>query len=305
MSDTAIPHELALPGLREDNPRDFLATLGLLRIVDLLWPESEPKLYWAGEPRIPIISMIHTLPLFWSEVVIANLKELATHVDKPFVHGEIIKTTGKQFRLAVENALRFAESDHPLSKLPLMLYASYSSQIEAEGGEVEPTGFSFANGQSGKKLLLDVAQLIESIDGENLLSTLRGEGSPVGAKSLRWNPSEFRPAAYRSHDPGSKLKGDESQDYPELNVLAFFGLSFFPTPPTIRGGTTLGFHVVGRERYFHWPTWTSPLGSDQIATLVCSDISQMISLRGVDQVWRSRRFSSDKSLYFAPAELAN
>jgi hypothetical protein len=61
MSDTAIPHELALPGLREDNPRDFLAALGLVRIVDLLWPGSEPKLSWARDSGMPHLFLVDTV----------------------------------------------------------------------------------------------------------------------------------------------------------------------------------------------------------------------------------------------------
>ncbi|NLT70246.1 MAG: hypothetical protein GXX91_06075, partial [Verrucomicrobiaceae bacterium] len=238
------------------------------------------------------------------ETLIDAVQLLASHPDKPLAHGDIIKTTYSRFRQAVENAISFAESDQPLSHLPLMLYASYSSQLEEEGGSIEPSGFSFANGQSGKKLLLDVIQLIELLSADILLRTLRGEIDPVAAKSLRWNPSEFRPAAYRSHDPGSKLKGDETKDHPVLNVLAFFGLTFFPTVPTKHGGKTSGLHDEHRERYFQWPIWSATLDTDEVSTLVSSSSMHMHAALGINHVWRSRRFSSDKSVYFAPAEFA-
>ncbi|MCB1203719.1 MAG: hypothetical protein KDN18_05635 [Verrucomicrobiae bacterium] len=304
MSVTENPYELPLRGLREDNPRDFLAALGLLRIFDLLWPDLDAKLFWAGNPCAPVLSTLHPPCGDWNRVLVEKVQQFADHPTKPMAHGDIIKTSHSQYREAVENACHFKESEHPLAGLPLLLYACYSSQLGEDGGDVEPTGFSFANGQSGKKLLLDVVQLIHSIDAETLLQTLEGEAIPVAAKSLRWNPSEFRPAAYRSHDPGSKLKGDETKDHPALNVLAFFGLTFFPTSPTRFGGKTSGMHDERPNRYFQWPIWATPLCVDEIATLICASSTHLNTAYGIDRVWRSRRFSSDKSLYFAPAEIA-
>jgi hypothetical protein len=218
-------------------------------------------------------------------------------------HGDIIKSEYRVFREAVNRAIEFSDSNHLLAKLPVYLYSSYSSQIEGEGGVVEPSGLSFGNGQSGKKLLLDVMQLIGGLESATLLKTLLGEASPVSAKSLRWNPIEYRPAAYRSHDPGSKQKGDETKDHPTLNVLAFFGLTFYPTVPTPSGGRTAGLHWKSRETFFLWPIWEISLCMDEISSLVCADPTNWSLASGVAVTWRSKRFSSDKSLYFAPAEL--
>ena len=60
MNTSTRSHELPLPGLREDNPRDFLAALGLLRLVDLMWPSCQSKLVWDGEEHLPTpVSFIH------------------------------------------------------------------------------------------------------------------------------------------------------------------------------------------------------------------------------------------------------
>lgn len=302
MNDAVPFHELPLPGLREDNPRDFLAALGLLRLVDMVWPESGAALSWSRDSSAPVLSAENPLPAKWCETLVEAVKNLEAHPEKPLTHGDIIKTEYANYRAAVKGALHFAETDQRLCSLPLMLYACYSSQLEEEGERIEPSGFSFGNGQSGKKLLLDVMQLIQSLDPEIFLKTLRGGATPVAAKSLRWNPSEFRPAAYRSHDPGSKLKGDEGKDHPALNILAFFGLTFFPAVPTKRGGRTCGMHDDKRERYFQWPIWITPLLPEEVSTLVCAQSAGMIAPCGVERVWRARRFSSDKSLYFAAAE---
>lgn len=303
MNATTRLHELPLPGLRVDNPRDFLAALGLLRLVDLMWPSRHSRLVWLGAEHVPVICGNESLPDSWPCEMVNTLKELTQMPVNPLVHGEIIKVEYQVFRDAVKRAVVFSNSGHRLAKLPHILYSCYSSQVESEGGVIEPSGFSFANGQSGKKLLLDVGQLIDGMTAETLVATLLGKLSPVAAKSLRWNPVEFRPAAYRNHDPGSKQKGDETKDQPALNVLAFFGLTFYPTVATASGGRTAGLHRLIREDYFLWPIWTDALSPDEIASLVCAEPGQWVPSRGIATIWRSKRFSSDKSLYFAPAEL--
>ena len=303
MNASTRSYELPLPGLREDNPRDFLATLGLLRLVDLMWPSCQPKLVWDGEEHLPTLCGNKQLPDDWPGDLLSALKELMQAPTNSLMHGDIIKAEYQVFRDAVNRAVAFSTSGHRLAKLPVILYSCYSSQLESDGGVVEPSGFSFGNGQSGKKLLLDVGQLIDEMTPSNLIETLLGKASPVVAKSLRWNPVEFRPAAYRNHDPGSKQKGDETKDHPALNVLAFFGLTFYPTVPTASGGKTAGLLRKNGEDWFLWPIWSDGLSADEIASLVCAEPVQWIPSRGTATVWRSKRFSSDKSLYFAPAEL--
>lgn len=55
-------HTLDLHGLREDLARDFLATIGLLRLLDLKWPLLNPKLCWLHETGHPRIQLNETLP---------------------------------------------------------------------------------------------------------------------------------------------------------------------------------------------------------------------------------------------------
>ena len=303
MIATTRSFELPLPGLREDNPRDFLAALGLLRLVDKLWPECCTRLRWCPDTITPELRGDKPLPDNWAATLVAALLDLVQLPGKPMAHGEIIKTSYESFRAATQRAVEFARTDHPLANIPLLLYSCYASQIPSENGDIEPSGFSFGNAQSGKKLLLDATQLIERLDVEELLATLQGKAEGVAAKTLRWNPTEYRPAAYRSHDPGSKHKGDGTLDFPALNVLAFFGMTFYPVVATATGATTAGMFRLGRQSFFLWPAWSTPLSVEEIASLLVSDLTTQGSEVGVDRVWRSRRFSSDKSLYFAPAEI--
>lgn len=305
MTTVANRYSLTLSGLHEDNPRDFLATLGLFRLIDLLWPEKQARLFWIEETGCPCIETVNSLTENWPDILISQLKELAELGDSPLFHGPVIKTELENYRAAVIKAQKFTVSNHPLAKLPQLLYSSYASQLADENdGKTEPTAFSFANGQGGKNLLRDVAELIQIIQPDELRDSLLGTGKAVAAKSMRWNPREYRPAAYRPHDPGTKLKGDDTLDFPSFNLLALFGLTFFPSVPTSKGPQTLGFEGDYRPTFFRWPIWETPVKADTLSTLVCLPISYYHhSEVGILRTWQSRRFSADKSLYFAPPEL--
>jgi hypothetical protein len=304
MNDSKSLQELPLPGLREDNPRDFLAALGLFRLVDLLWPEMNVQLFWDQDKGSPCMQTTYAVTEDWACSILTELKNLSDPADSPLFHGAVIKTETENYREAVIKAQKFAESGHALARLPQLLYATYASQLADENdGRTEPTAFSFANGQGGKNLLRDIRELIQAVQPEDFQASLQGNGQAVSAKSMRWSPREFRPAAYRPHDPGTKLKGDDTLDFPSFNLLAFFGLTFFPSVPTSRGSRTLGFEGDYRPEYFRWPVWKIPLGADLLQTLVCLPLTYLKSEVGVVRIWQSRRFSADKSLYFAPPEL--
>ncbi|MCS1407283.1 MAG: hypothetical protein M2R45_00440 [Verrucomicrobia subdivision 3 bacterium] len=308
-------HSIELKGLHEDNPRDFLAALGLLRLVALLWPQLHARMGWCGDPMTAKVVTASPLPGDWNERAVTSLQDLLEHDPDPIRHGNVIKTTVNCYREAAKRALRFRENQCELADLPSLLYAAYSSQIEPkgakkikEGKEIEPSWFSFANGQSGKNLLKDVGELIQSIDGSELLNTLKGEASPKEAKALRWNPMEFRAAAYRGPDPGDNAKGDTTLDFPAFNVLAFIGLTFFPSVPTRDGGKTLGCVEKPNQKYFQWPIWEVPLGCDELATLLQTSLQDIKSNRhqGVVCMWRSRKFYPDQyGVYFSPAKVAS
>jgi len=295
---------LKLQNIHEDNPRDFLAALGLLRLIDTSWPELETALSWSD--HCPILRFSGQLSETWSEELTLALQALASAPENPLFHGDVIKTSAGNFRAAIRNAQGFPEkSDSPLKKIPALLYAAYSSQLTDDSGEyVIPTAFSFCNGQGGKKLLLDVSQLISSLNPFEFQETMVGTAKPKDAKSFRWNPSEYQVASYRSHDPGSGISGDINYDFPALNILAFIGLSFFPSVPQNKNGNTLGMAKDAKKRFFRWPVWGELLVPSEISIILGSDIvntgdrNSCLSL-GIERAWESPRFTDDKgNTYF-------
>ncbi len=296
---------IELPGLREDMARDFLAAIGLLRLLDLRWPKHEAKLTWHPTDGYPTIKCALPLPQDWCALLVEGVRTLEAHEQSPLFHGEIIKAESGEFRKAVIKSIRFAEDQHPLAALPELIFASYSGQMpDPETGMIEPTMLSFANGQSGKSLLRDVRQLIRSWDAAEILSILSGTVEPTIGKSFRWAPHEYRPAAHRAHDPGSKISGDETLDFPSLNILAFFGLSCVPTVSILGDCETAAFHRDNSGWFFRWPAWNHPLSISEVVSLICSQDNLLTKIPGVFRIWKSRRLVAEKSVYFAPAIVA-
>lgn len=298
---------LVLTALREDNPRDFLAALGLLRLLDLLYPSCQLSLSWSKEGS-PTIRTATSLPNSWSNSLISHLKEINKKTPHPFVHYKVIKVSLDQYRIATLRSLEFLGKNEKFSSLPALLYSSYGSQMhDHTTNEVSPTAFSFSNGQGGKELLRDISEMIEiEFTDVHLHAFLTNDQQKRrDAKSFRWHPAEFRAAAYRASDPGASVKGDVLLDFPVANIFAFFGLTFFPVIDSLKNHKTTGISKTS----FTWPIWETWLGGDAIASLlhtielhVAQPSPAYLQGIGCKSAWRSRRFSSDKSLYFSPAE---
>jgi hypothetical protein len=301
-----LPSLLPLSGLSENNPRDFLASLGLLRLISLQWPTVDARLSWNVEKGHPIIHTSIPLPGTWDADLVQSIQSLAAHPERPLFHGHVIRTSPTAFRIALQKAIRFSETDdHPLRAIAPLLYAAYSSQND-EDGELHISALSFANGGSGKNLLLDVSQLIAALKPASLSGALDGTAPAIDAKSLRWHPQEFRAAAFRGHNPGDGIKGDDSLDHPAFNVLAFFGLTFLPCVPTARNGLTPAIHRVDGESAFLWPIWHHPLSPDSVTSLLHQPPASVGRAHGVARRWKSRRMvvGKKKTLYFSPATVA-
>lgn len=304
-----------LTALREDNPRDFLAALGLLRLLDLMWPDACPRMCWnkAGHPRLHLSA---SLPNDWTAILVSELQALNSHEPHPFVHNKIIKVSHSEFRAAIDRSLAFRDSESAVAALPCALYAAYGSQIHAKDeSKASPSAFSFANAQSGKELLRDIRELISknfTPAGLHEFLTCSPSGRRDG-KSFRWHPAELRTAAYRAHDPGSKITGDVIHDYPESNILAFFGLSFYPVVDTEKRELTLGISRVRQlGDCFTWPVWETFHSCDSVFTLLHhpiihadhADGAATMPL-GISGAYRCIRMKVGKaptiSLYFSPA----
>ncbi len=298
MSDTAIPHELALPGLREDNPRDFLAALGLMRIVELLWPESEPKLYWAKDSGMPHLTLAKCLPDDWGSIMLNTFLEWKASDQNPFGFGKIKFIDPHEFRIHLIDG--FKHSDFRVRYL-----ASLCSQISRPGFSRRS---EFIIESAGRSVLNGVSALLENRRNPiDIQGDFQGSGTlREVSNTSRWHPAELKSAAYSSADP----EDINHRDFASLNVFALLGLSFFPVLDTQGGRRTVGFRRTGKLAEFSWPVWDTPLDPSSMASLLHHpgihqpDFSiERLKGLGIYQVWRSRKFKANgDNEYFSLAQ---
>ena len=109
-------HTINLPGLREDNPRDFMAAIGLLRLFEFLWPDNPPLISW--ESKSPIISFANKPVDNWGDEIWSKLKRIAADQTNPLIGRKIEDISALE--------LRGLLTGHEL--LPNDFYASFAGQ---------------------------------------------------------------------------------------------------------------------------------------------------------------------------------
>jgi hypothetical protein len=298
MNNSKSLQELPLSGLREDNPRDFLAALGLLRLISHQYPESNPKLSWSVVTGAPQLNLANHLPDDWGEQAWALLVEWTASVCNPFGHGKIEMITPEAFR-------RLLRIESERSTFHAKFYAALAAQIPRDlmGRRsefiIESASRSVLNGINK---LLGLKRGVPDVAADFAGTGLKYEVS----NTSRWNPAEFQSAAYMAPDP----EKTNLRDQVALNVFGLLGLTFYPVVDTSQGRRTTGMSREGGGLRFSWPVWNDHLEPDELASLlhhpsVHSASIDDASLRGlgVHQVWRSRRFKQNgENLYFSKAQ---
>jgi hypothetical protein len=297
MNDTSRLHELPLPALREDNPRDFLAALGLLRLFGHQWPESSPALSWSEKTGTPLLLLATPPPQDWGHRLWELLLSLKHSECNPFGHGKIESLGPEIFR-------RILLTESKRSDFLAYFYPSLSAQIphEKSGRRSE-----FIIESANRSVLKGVDDLLCSTRNvPDIVADFSGESRVREVSNTsRWHPAEYQSAAYTATDP----KENKHCDRLSLNIVALIGLTFYPAVDTTRGRKTVGIRRIQRVTEFSWPVWSPPLRVEELTSLLhCPEIHSntlnAIALKaiGVYQVWRSRKFCPDgKNDYFTTA----
>jgi len=217
---------------------------------------------------------------------------------QPFKLGKIEGIAPAKFRHLLE-----ATADETMMNQFLV---SLSSQLEKEnvGRRSELIV------ESGQKCVLRGIEDLLANEREpiDLVGDLDGQSSlREVSNTSRWHPAEYQPAAYAAADP----KENKFRDRVSLNILALFGLRFFPPIDTQKGRRTPGLRRVKGGKEFSWPIWTTPLNADEIQSLVLHPACHeqvppkaSLTAMGLRQVWRSTRFTRDQNDYFSTAKPA-
>lgn len=292
-----MTHTLELPGLREDSPRDFLAALGLLRLLDLVWPLQHPRLSWKQQGGIPAITSVSALENDFTQQLWNFLRATKNQELSPLEPIPVEALSASDFR----NKIRHSISEN--EKFNLMLLTAMASQTEMEKAS-RRSDFIIESGQ--RRVIKGVCDMLGKEDfGPALFEELMGRANPTKvSNSSRWNPAEFRSAAYTTTDPAKT----DFLDHPGLNVIAFIGLTFYPVIDSSKSKSTPGFTRIDGKNQFSWPVWCEPLAPDEMKSLLHHheihspepDYEHLQKI-GVHRIWRSRKFGDANNKYFSTA----
>lgn len=278
-------------GIEGSNPLGFLATLGALRLLDLLWPESV-RLRWIRDggwrPEVsglPATDEPELCRLLYKQAPWAPLEKFSEL-------GNNLTVARPLFAEVVRNAAAEATSkDRRASDFA----AAFGSDVveDKDKGRIEYTDLCFVTGSGHQHFLGAARGLADSSGPEHLREALFGPWRYADKGfSLRWDPDDAKEYALRWRDPSV---GGASSVW-GANRLAFEALPLFPTVTTVTGLRTTGFRTRDRAHEFTWPIWTQPASLDTVKSLVGlrlleEDTPDRVQLRaiGVDEVFRLQR----------------
>lgn len=280
---------LELKGINGTNPLGFLAALGAFRVATLA--DSSAKMGWRVDSATPhpYLQTALTAEPF-AEAVCEEAKRVAQEVA---AYADIIKVPASDYR---DTALAHMPQ-HALPCTPTD--ADYFAAFACDGvvdkeGKVEPSRLSFSNGGGMQFLLKDYRTLAaRCLADEVRANILQGLGNVQPLTNLNWDPAALRSYALRWNDPNSDKK---DTDVP-ANVLAFIGLTWFPSVPSIHDLVTAGFSERGRV--WTWALWDRPASFVVVRSLVRAPVARQQP--AIAARFCCRRFSESKRLYFSPA----
>lgn len=329
-------HRVDLPGLEGSNPSAFLASLGLLSLVNRDSDGEAVRMHWEvlGGGWRPVLTSTKVIDRDWLESLFEKFVErplplaLASFDEGREPDGQFAKAAGKiiadpkRFRKQ-SDLFRQQFLDGQLSRQEIDLVAALGSdgvRKQLAGKDTDSIDFSqlYMTRGSGHQRMLELMRNVhDAVTHSHYVKALfepwtyddLGRGL-----NYRWDPADESEHALRWKDPSK----DSNMTVLGANDLAIEALVYFPTAVVDRRIATTGFgrHVMkdanGRRRgrdFFSWPIWTHPLSQSVIRSLLAwselhrraPNASTLAGL-GVVQIQRSERKRNDKFFNFSIAE---
>jgi hypothetical protein len=305
---------ILLYGLDGSNPLAFLAALGTLRSLSLLWPEERVRLAWkihdgAWRPMLQIAE-----PREKALICAALAKQL-----RPFEKhcalgiGDDLTIDAKTFGEYARQAANEAERDRT--------WADFASSFGCDAltrkdkNEILDTAFRTMAGAGHQHFLKSMRNICRETTAAHLEKALFSAwryNDPLTNLSLRWDPRDDQRYALRWDDPSGDSTRAYSGSMLGANRLAIEALAFFPALPNGRTLRTTGFvEGQGQGTWFVWPIWETFIDMDVCRSLVAHEALGRtppnriyLAAQGVVEVFRSRRVTIGKIRSFTPAQPA-
>lgn len=296
-------HELR--GLEADNLLAFLALLGLLRSIEHVKPELEPRIAWRPDPWIASVTLSSEVNRGeLSALVATGCEEIASEFD---VDGR----SNVSFERTEYRAFVGRVADRPIQTSLAMALAAELPEKRGGGVRAAPLVMMFGQGHQN---FLDRLVAVPSGELPNRWKNRARAPDmkdPQGisralfepwernddADSFRWDPEEDQRYALRFGNPS---KDGAALTVNGANRLAAIGLLSFPCAPGSRRlRVASARHDGGGQYSFVWPLWTSPLSLRGIEALlghrsILEGHIDDVRAYGVAEIMRARRVSNGK-----------
>ena len=298
---------LLLPGLDGGNLLAFLAALGTLRGLAVVWPNRRVRLFWVRRdvwrPALQVAEGV----LGQDEVLDGLERFFEMRPGHEVLNiGDNLNVSPDQFRRHAQAAAQTA-SPSLTARAMSDFVASFACEVLEDGaGRVRDTAFRTMSGAGHQHFLKTMRNLAIRTTRDSVQRCLFGQWARQDEQlSLRWDAEDDRRYALRWRDPSKEVTRTEWG----ANRLAYEALPLFPVAPV--GGTlaTTGFSGRGsRDTFFTWPIWEAPIEVQTVRSLLALRGLQderpdraALAARGVVEVYRSQRITVDKYRNFCPA----
>ncbi|GIK80799.1 MAG: hypothetical protein BroJett024_19040 [Alphaproteobacteria bacterium] len=321
MNETST--RLRLDGLEPDNLLAFIALLGLLRALETVRPQWQPRAAWDLDrpPLRPILALAQgQTSRTVCDAAAEGLAVLAEDYAFPAGVGDEAPQKDLNYSEGTARTLLAAAMSEGGRRADL--WAALMCDKAAKDDKIEATPLCLLFGQ-GHQHFLDRLASVPRMEAP----PSRGRGKTAVAltaaetlhkalfepwtrqdptPSFRWDPAEDVRYALRADDPS----GDKSTTQHGANRLAAIGLAVLTATPAQRGKRVrlqvLGGEFEHNEFVFRWPVWSDPASAAAIRALLShprlADGASALSHLGVTEVRQARRISVGKFMNFTRAE---
>ncbi len=273
---------LPLPGLDGSNPLAFFAALGALRLLDQAFPD-QCRLGWTFDgiwmPVLDVPAPVLDAPADVADrsplqgALLATLARLVAARQTDPIFGlrwdekneKGVTKEKRNLRSPPDVWRRWVASIRPHSdRLSIDFAAASASEVEMDdNGKYRPTVFEFTAGQ--QMFLATTESLHQVVTIADLDEAVFGPWKKTRKVNLlNWDATDSRDYALRARNPS----GDTKTGVPGADVLAVWGLSFFPVMPTARDNRTTATGGAWKSEWFRWGLWTTPLAVDPLRSVV-------------------------------------
>lgn len=321
---------LDLRGLEADNLLAFLALLGLLRTLEAVKPEWQPRVSWKGPPWV---ARLHAAENIDEQMVVLAAEDGLRLTKMALAPHAFVRSKSKKGRIETKGRKSIFSSAarvrriKKLGTLAAQLAADrYQGRSQCRGvaacvrvdflsslaiedvrrGDIVDSPFKLPSGQQAfvgaiynsiSRVLAPESQEDSKAIRKTLFEAWQRKNE---ADSLRLSPDEERRYALRYGDPTKA--SDKPKTELGANALAGAGLACFWMAARVSGWRQVGYSGSRAEGEITWPVFRTPNGvSLEVirAIMALEEITAAHPLRsdleplGIAELFRARRFVLD------------